>query len=66
MPSTPATDVIIRFMSSDPLTHSPRHLSGPEGWVFYLSHSQPERLIVFVRGFRGGVLKTWQHVPRVS
>jgi hypothetical protein len=47
----------------DPLAHSPRHLSDPEGWVLYLSHSQPERLVVFVHGFWGGVLKTWQHFP---
>lgn len=47
----------------DLLTHSPRHLSDPEGWVLYLSHSQPERLVVFVHGFWGGALKTWQHFP---
>jgi hypothetical protein len=45
------------------MTHSPRHLSDPEGWVLYLSHSQPERLVVFVHGFWGGALKTWQHFP---
>jgi pimeloyl-ACP methyl ester carboxylesterase len=48
---------------ADPLTHSARHLSDPEGWVLYLSHSQPERLVVFVHGFWGGALKTWQHFP---
>lgn len=45
----------------DPLAHSPRHLSDPKGWVLYLSHSQPERLVVFVHGFWGGALKSWQH-----
>lgn len=49
--------------SADPLAHSPRHLSDPEGWVLYLSHSQPDRLVVFVHGFWGGALKTWQHFP---
>jgi hypothetical protein len=48
---------------TDPLAHSPRHLSDPEGWVLYLSHSRPERLVVFVHGFWGGALKTWQHFP---
>jgi hypothetical protein len=48
---------------ADPMTHSPRHLSDPEGWVLYLSHSQPERLVVFVHGFWGGALKTWQRFP---
>jgi Putative serine esterase (DUF676) len=31
--------------------------------VLYLSHSQPKRLVVFVHGFWGGALKTWQHFP---
>ena len=48
---------------ADPLAHSPRHLSDPEGWVLYLSHSQPKRLVVFVHGFWGGALKSWQQFP---
>ncbi len=44
----------------DAPTHSSRRLTHPEGWVLYLSRAQPERLVVFVHGFRGGALDTWQ------
>jgi alpha-beta hydrolase superfamily lysophospholipase len=44
------------------LTHSERRLSDPwpDGWVIYLSHQPPRRLVVFVHGFMGGPLKTWR------
>jgi len=45
------------------LTHSPRYLSDPVGWVLYLSHLAPQRLVVFVHGFYGGPLRTWQRFP---
>ena len=46
-----------------PLTHSPVHLSEPEDWVFFASHSQPTRLAVFVHGFKGKNLATWGDFP---
>lgn len=50
--------------STDSLAHSPRHLTDPTpGWVLYLSHSQPRRLVVFVHGFWGGAVKTWRNFP---
>jgi hypothetical protein len=42
-------------------THSERRLRHPERWVLYLSHAQPVRLVVFVHGFRGHAVDTWQH-----
>jgi pimeloyl-ACP methyl ester carboxylesterase len=45
------------------LAHSPRSLPDPEGWVLYLAHRQPLRLIVFVHGFGGGAVSTWQRFP---
>jgi hypothetical protein len=47
----------------DSITHSGRRLSQPSGWVLYLAHAQPERLIVFVHGFRGRAVDTWQRFP---
>ena len=46
--------------------HSPRRLStpDPEGWIIYLAHQQPRRLVVFVHGFHGGPLGTWQEFPQ--
>jgi pimeloyl-ACP methyl ester carboxylesterase len=41
------------------LLHSPCRLSAPNGWVIYLAHQQPTRLVVFVHGFRGGAVRTW-------
>ena len=49
--------------SSDLQSHSPRGLSDPAGWVFAPSSVQPERLVVFVHGFRGEALGTWQSFP---
>lgn len=48
---------------ADPLTHSSRRLRDPERWVLYLSHVTPKRLIVFVHGFHGGAVTTWQRFP---
>jgi triacylglycerol esterase/lipase EstA (alpha/beta hydrolase family) len=43
--------------------HSPRYLRDPGGWVLYLSHKQPKRLVVFVHGFGGKAVSTWQRFP---
>jgi pimeloyl-ACP methyl ester carboxylesterase len=48
---------------SGQLHHSPRTLDEPSGWVIYLSHSQPERLVVFVHGFGGKAISSWQQFP---
>src|ERR1700733_303489 len=50
-------------MTSQPLAHSPRYLTDPDQWLLCLSHAQPERLVVFVHGFYGGPLGTWQRFP---
>ena len=47
----------------EPLTHSERRPTDPKGWVFHVSHAQPERLVVFVHGFRGEAVDTWQQFP---
>jgi hypothetical protein len=44
-------------------THSARVLPDPSGWVLYMSHRQPRRLVVFVHGFRGEAVPSWQHFP---
>jgi alpha-beta hydrolase superfamily lysophospholipase len=31
--------------------------------VLYVSNAQPERLVVFVHGFRGRAIDTWQRFP---
>ena len=45
--------------------HCPRRLSSPypDGWVLYLTTETPSRLVVFVHGFRGGGVTTWQDFP---
>ena len=50
----------------DTMTHSPRWLHDPARWVLYLSHVPPERLVVFVHGFYGGPVGTWQRFPEGS
>jgi pimeloyl-ACP methyl ester carboxylesterase len=53
-----------RFVSdASVLAHASRRLAEPLDWVIYLSHEQPERLIVFVHGFRGEPVSTWQRFP---
>jgi triacylglycerol esterase/lipase EstA (alpha/beta hydrolase family) len=47
---------------ADSLHHSPIEIHNPGGrpkWVFYASSTQPERLIVFVHGFAGRAVRTW-------
>jgi pimeloyl-ACP methyl ester carboxylesterase len=44
-------------------THERRTLAAPSGWVIYLSHDQPTRLVVFVHGFMGDPIGTWQRFP---
>lgn len=46
-----------------PLTHSFRELLDPMGWVLYLAHQPPSRLVVFVHGFSGGTVSSWQRFP---
>ena len=45
--------------------HSVRRLGGdyPPGWVLLLSPRPPERLVVFVHGFRGSALESWRQFP---
>lgn len=40
-------------------THSPRFLRDPEEWVLYLAKEQPRRLVVFVHGFNGRAVNSW-------
>src|SRR5690349_20485794 len=40
------------------VTHTPRLLSQPSGWVFCLSNVPPRRYVVFVHGFGGQPLET--------
>lgn len=48
------------------LSHSELRLSDPEGWVLRLAHRQPRRLVVFVHGFGGAAVSTWQRFPEVA
>src|SRR5215204_3099031 len=45
------------------LQHSRRLIKNPTGWVLYLAHGQPVRLVVFVHGFGGQAVNTWQRFP---
>lgn len=40
-----------------------RYLTEPKNWVLYLCETQPARLVVFVHGFRGQAVGSWQHFP---
>lgn len=51
---------------SDRLQHSERRLPSPERWVLYLSHNEPQRLVVFVHGFGGKAVNTWQRFPNAG
>jgi hypothetical protein len=49
--------------SSPPLSHSRVTYFHPDlsdAWLLYLSREPPERLVVFVHGFLGKALKTWE------
>jgi alpha-beta hydrolase superfamily lysophospholipase len=75
-PKSPPTEVSAQrpaWDSSSPgydpavdLNRSPRFLDAPSGWVLYLSHSLPIRLVVFVHGFAGAALNTWQYFPETD
>lgn len=46
------------------MTHSPYRVTQPEGWVLYVSHRlSVKRLVVFVHGFTGKAVKTWNKFP---
>jgi pimeloyl-ACP methyl ester carboxylesterase len=47
------------------VTHAVRHLAEryPAGWVLFVSHSTPHRLVVFVHGFKGRAVTTWLRFP---
>jgi pimeloyl-ACP methyl ester carboxylesterase len=42
------------------LTHSELRLLDRGNWVLFLAHQPPERLVVFVHGFRGGPVASWR------
>lgn len=46
-------------------THYARELGSPEGWVMYVSHSEEPvtTLVVFVHGWRGRPVESWQEFP---
>lgn len=46
-----------------PSTHSEHRFHDPKDWVLYLAHAQPRRLVVFVHGFRGKAVRSWQQFP---
>jgi pimeloyl-ACP methyl ester carboxylesterase len=52
-------------MSTSPHVRSMRRLRDPypQRWVLLLSDRVPTRLIVFVHGFRGGAVSSWQRFP---
>jgi hypothetical protein len=46
--------------------HTPLRLTEPRDWVLFLTSNAPRRLVVFVHGFYGGPLRSWQEFPRAS
>lgn len=46
--------------------HSPFRLREPKDWVLYLSPRPPKRLVLFVHGFRGRAVKTWENFPEIG
>lgn len=45
-------------------THTPVPLTDPSGWVLHVSHApEVKRLVVFVHGFMGNALGTWDEFP---
>jgi pimeloyl-ACP methyl ester carboxylesterase len=51
---------------SDSLTHTRLDLSTPQGWVLFLAHHVPRRLVIFVHGFQGGAVRSWRDFPMVD
>jgi pimeloyl-ACP methyl ester carboxylesterase len=51
------------FAMSEVMPYVERPLNKPDGWLFYASESQPTRLVVFVHGFGGQAVDTWQQFP---
>jgi hypothetical protein len=49
--------------SAEQIWHEERRLTDPAGWVLYVSHSAPSRLVVFVHGFAGNAVETWRTFP---
>lgn len=41
-------------------SHLHLFLSEPKGWVFFAAQNRAVRLVVFVHGFRGKAIETWQ------
>ncbi|MDE1672663.1 esterase/lipase family protein [Nocardia gipuzkoensis] len=51
-------------MAADVPAHSPYALSSPPGWILYVSHHETvRRLVVFVHGFNGKAVTTWNSFP---
>jgi pimeloyl-ACP methyl ester carboxylesterase len=45
-------------------THSPYPIPGLPQWVLHVSHTKTRRLIVFVHGFGGHAVNTWDEFPQ--
>ncbi|WP_024477443.1 alpha/beta hydrolase [Arthrobacter sp. CAL618] len=43
--------------------HTPYHLKDPAKWVLNVSHIRAERLVVFIHGFNGKAISTWNEFP---
>lgn len=43
-------------------THLRRESRSPPGWVLYLAEESPERLVVFVHGFSGRAVTSWNRL----